>query len=118
MCITARPQRLLVRGHGKITLELGSLPLLIETIGSLSTCITFLGMLNMHYLHPYLCTKHILNSRFMIDPLSSKQMLSNFKVSFSAQNNSRHSKLKLNHLSYEFNAKGYTRVRGKRANQN
>ena len=46
----------------------------------------------------------------MIDPLSSKYMLSNFKVSFSAQHNSCHSKLKLNHLSYEFYAKGYTRV--------
>ena len=32
MCITARPQRLLVKEHGKITLEIGSLPLLLETI--------------------------------------------------------------------------------------
>ena len=32
MCITARTQRLLVKEHGKITLEIGSLPLLLETI--------------------------------------------------------------------------------------
>ena len=49
MCITARPQRLLVKEHGKITLEIGSLPLLLETIACqlclIVTAITLLRVL-------------------------------------------------------------------------
>ena len=62
----------MVREHGKITLEVGSLPLFIETIGLPRTGITFVGMFNMRLIGISTYVQNRLNCCFIIDLLSSK----------------------------------------------
>ena len=95
MCTTARPQRLLVREVGKITLEVGSLPLFIKTIGSPSTCITLVRMFDMRLIQISTCVENIWICSSITDLLSSKKMYFDFEVSFSSPNISCHSRIKL-----------------------
>ena len=62
MCITNRPQRLLVKEHGKITLEIGSLPLLLETIAR-QLCLIVIAITLQRVL-VLLCSSYVLACLF------------------------------------------------------